>query len=184
MKAVKRLLIGIGAAVVLLAVLSVTLLNKQAPHMRMTSLMRDGRLAMDTRDYTEAVDVYRLAISLDGRSVPAYLALAEARLLDGEPEDALYYLRQGMEKTSSSKVRDAYNDLLKRLAVSDPPDIRNGGSAAGTEEKKEAEPQPVEEETAPEAENEENGIPPVLLFDDGLPPEETEEDGNLHEEAE
>ena len=121
MKTVKRLLIFIAAAVALTAVLSVTLLHKQMPHMRMTSLMREGRLAMEAGDYDEAADVYRLAISLNEKSVRAYFRLASACILGGDHESALYFLEVGVRKTGSARLRDAYNDALKSLAASMPP---------------------------------------------------------------
>ncbi|MDR0294041.1 MAG: hypothetical protein LBH95_07815 [Oscillospiraceae bacterium] len=121
MKTVKRLLVGAGALVVVLALLSLTLFNKQFPLMRMSSLMREGRLAMETRDYDAAVSAYRLAISLNGRSAQAYLKLAEAYKMGGQPLEARYALEMGMKKTNSKRIRDAYNDLLKTAAFSPPP---------------------------------------------------------------
>ncbi|MCL1806098.1 MAG: hypothetical protein FWG31_00160 [Oscillospiraceae bacterium] len=120
----RNILIGAAVLVVLLSLLSVTLFNKQSGHMRMTSLMREGRLAMETRDYGEAADIYRLAVSLNERSVKAYLALAEAYRYDGYDEEALYYLKLGMKKTNSTKIREAHADLLGKIAVYDP-DILN-----------------------------------------------------------
>ena len=113
MSIVKRLFIGAAALVILLATLSVTLFNKQSPHMSMTALMREGRLEMRQHNYRQAVDTYRLAIAVDKRSVEAYLELAKACILDGQLDDAEYFLRLGMEETNSTKIRDAYNDLLK-----------------------------------------------------------------------
>ena len=115
MNPVKRLFVFAAAAVVLMAALSVTLLNKQMPHMRMTALMREGRLAMEAGDYDEAIDVYRLAISLNEKSVQAYLRLADACMQEGDAGSAAYYLTVGIKKTGSAKIRDAYNDLLKLL---------------------------------------------------------------------
>ncbi|MCL2004017.1 MAG: tetratricopeptide repeat protein [Oscillospiraceae bacterium] len=113
----KKLLIGVMAAVILLAVLSLTLLNRHSSQMRMSALMREGRLAMDAHDYAEAIDLYRLAISLDGRSVEAYMRLASACILNGDLEDAKYFLELGLRKTESPRLREAYNEFLGNLAV-------------------------------------------------------------------
>jgi tetratricopeptide (TPR) repeat protein len=117
LKTGKKLFIGIMSAVILLAVLSLTLLNKQSPHMRMTLLMREGRMALAAQDYDEAVELFRLAISLNERSAEAYMRLAAACIYIGELEDAIYFLELGMKKTGSSKLREAYNDFLKNPAV-------------------------------------------------------------------
>jgi tetratricopeptide (TPR) repeat protein len=108
----KKLFIGIMAAVILLAVLSVTLLNTQSSCVRMSVLMREGRLAMDARDYDAAIEIYRLAISLDERNVEAYMRLASACILNGDLEDARYFLELGLRKTENIRLREAYNDFL------------------------------------------------------------------------
>jgi tetratricopeptide (TPR) repeat protein len=122
---VKNILIGAAVLVALLALLSATLLNKQSGLMRMTSLMREGRLAMEMRDYGEAIDVYRLAISLNEGNAKAYLALAEACRLDGDDQEALYYLKLGMKKTGSAKIREAHEELLGKITLYDP-DVLSG----------------------------------------------------------
>jgi tetratricopeptide (TPR) repeat protein len=106
-------------SVVLLAVLSLTFLNKHNPNMRMRALMREGRIASGNSDYDEAVGAYRLAISLRPKNVRAYLLLAEASISDGEPEDALFFLRLGMRATGNEQIRAAYNNLLGVLAADD-----------------------------------------------------------------
>lgn len=146
----KRILTGIGLLVVLLGLLSVTLLNKQFPLMRMSSLMRTGRLAMEQRDYGAAIDAYRLAITVGERDTQAYLKLAEACVFNGQPKDALYYLELGMKKTNKQELRDAYNNLLGTLPSPSPlPE----------------EPSPDPEETAqPDGEEPSSGI--VISFPD------------------
>jgi tetratricopeptide (TPR) repeat protein len=104
------------AAIILLAVFSLTLLNKQAPHMRMTALMREARLAMDARDYGEAIELYRLAIALNERSVSAYIRLAAACIYNGDFEDAKYFLELGIRNTDSTRLREEYNKLLRALS--------------------------------------------------------------------
>jgi tetratricopeptide (TPR) repeat protein len=117
LKTGKKLLIGVMGAVILLAVLSLTLLNKQSPLMRMSSLMREGRLAMAAHDYDEAIDIYRLAISLNKNNVTAYMRLAAACIYSGDLESALYYLELGKKKTNSVRIREAYNEFLGTPAV-------------------------------------------------------------------
>ena len=112
MSSVKRLLTAVLAAVVLLAVLSLKLLNRQSSHVRMTLLMREGWLAMETGDYGTAIDSYRLAVSLNERETQAYLQLAKAYERNGDLQEALYILRLGTQKTDSEKIRIAYNTLL------------------------------------------------------------------------
>ena len=80
--------------------------------MSTTALMREGRLEMERRNYSQAIDIYRLAVGTDRRNAQAYLALAEAYILDGQPGDAEHYLRAGMERTNNAKIRDALNKLL------------------------------------------------------------------------
>ena len=117
MKIITRVLIGLGALVALLAVLSLTLLNKQSPMMRKTMLMREARLAIKTRDYDDAIDAYILAMSINRRDAQVYLSLSEACVFNGQAEDALYYLKLGMKNTNSAKVRDAHAELLKALSA-------------------------------------------------------------------
>jgi lipopolysaccharide biosynthesis regulator YciM len=115
----KRLLIGTMAAVVLMALLSVTLLNKHSPFMRMTSLMREGRIAMEEYDFYEAIDIYKLALSINDRRVKTYLELTEAFRRTGDLEDAKYYLEMGMRKTNSDKLRRVYNNLLREMGLAE-----------------------------------------------------------------
>lgn len=119
MKVGKKLLIGLMAAIILLAVLSLTLLNRHNSNMRMTSLMRDGRLAMDSRDYDDAIEIFRLAISLNERSADAYIRLAAACIYNGNIDDAIYYLELGIKKTGSVKLRQEYNKLLNAMQAGD-----------------------------------------------------------------
>jgi tetratricopeptide (TPR) repeat protein len=112
MSPVVRFFIVLMGAVVLLAVLSLTFLNKHSPNMRMRALMREGRMATAEEAFDEAADAYRLAISIRPNNVKAYLLLAGALEEDGEYEDARYFLSVGMERTGSRKIREAYNDIL------------------------------------------------------------------------
>jgi tetratricopeptide (TPR) repeat protein len=115
LKTGKKLFIGFLTAVILLAVLSLTLLNRHSSNMRMTALMREGRLAMAVRNYDEAIDIYRLAISINERSVTAYIRLAAACIYNGDVEDAIYFLELGIQKTDSQRLREEYNKLLRAL---------------------------------------------------------------------
>jgi hypothetical protein len=105
------------SAVILLSVLSLTLFNRQSALMRMTSLMRDGRIAMEENDFDEAIEIYRLAVSLNERSVEAYIRLAAACIYNGDFEDAQYFLELGIRKTENTRLREAYNDFLRSVAL-------------------------------------------------------------------
>jgi tetratricopeptide (TPR) repeat protein len=80
-------------------------------------------MAMKARDYDNAVNAYRLAISINERDVRAYLLLAEASVLLGQPEDALYFLSLGRKKTNDNhRIRTAYNKQLEEIELSRPPE--------------------------------------------------------------
>ncbi|MDR1692016.1 MAG: hypothetical protein LBR72_01530 [Oscillospiraceae bacterium] len=116
-KILGRILIGGGILIVLLTVLSLTVLNGQFKPNRETVFMRAGRLAAADRDYTSAIDYYRMAIGLDRRNTEAYRRLAESCVYDNDVESALYYLELGIEHTGSEALREALNALLAEIAA-------------------------------------------------------------------
>jgi thioredoxin-like negative regulator of GroEL len=120
MNPVLRLLAAVMGAAVLLSILSLTLLNKHSPNMRMRALMRDARAATLMEDHGEAAEIYRLAVALNRRNARPYLLLSEAYISNRDFEDALFFLRMGMRETGNEQVRAAYNGLLGRLAADDP----------------------------------------------------------------
>jgi tetratricopeptide (TPR) repeat protein len=112
MNNVKPLITGAAVLIILLAVLSVTVFNRHSPTMRLTALMREGRLAMDEGDYDAAIESYRLVIALSTRGINGYLALAAACEANGDYDDAIYFLRLGLKKTDNNeKLRLEYNRL-------------------------------------------------------------------------
>jgi thioredoxin-like negative regulator of GroEL len=117
MNPVLRVLTAVMGTIVLLGILSLTVFNKHAPHMRMRALMWEGRNAMEEGDYADAAEAYRHAVALRPKNVNAYILLANACIKDDEFEEALYFLRLGMDKTGNEKIRIAINDLLGAIAV-------------------------------------------------------------------
>jgi len=67
---------------------------------------------MEQGDYDEAVEAYRLAVSLRPKNVNAYILLANACIKDNEYEDARYFLTLGYENTGSEKIREDLNELI------------------------------------------------------------------------
>jgi lipopolysaccharide biosynthesis regulator YciM len=104
--------------VVLLGILSLTFLNKHNTHMRIRALMREGRIASQEEYYDGAIESYRLVISLNKKYVQAYVLLAEAAIANEDPEEAVFFLRQGLEETNDDeRVRIAYNELLRAIKL-------------------------------------------------------------------
>jgi len=114
----QRLLIAIMGTVVLLGLLSLTFLNKHNSHMRIRALMREARIHTQEEDYGEAFETYRLVISLNKKYVQAYVLLAEAAIANEDPEEALFFLRQGLDATNDDeRVRVAYNEVLREIRL-------------------------------------------------------------------
>ncbi|MDR1668453.1 MAG: hypothetical protein LBR76_00655 [Oscillospiraceae bacterium] len=114
-KTVAKILTGAGLLVVLLAVLSLTVLNGQFEPTREASFMRAGRLAAGERDYDTAIENYQMAIGLNRRNEEAYLRLSEACVYNGDVDSALYYLDKGVEMTNSARLRGTREELLASI---------------------------------------------------------------------
>ncbi len=106
--------------IVLLALLSLTVLNDQFGSTRKAAHMRAGRLAAEERDYDTAIEQYQMVIGLDRRNAEAYLRLSEACVYNGDVDSAIYYLEKGIEKTSSDRLRETLNELLTSLEAQAP----------------------------------------------------------------
>ena len=137
-KILPRIFIGAGILIVLLALLSLTVLNDQFGPTRKAAFMRAGRLAAEERDYDAAIEYYQMAIGLDRYNADAYLRLSEVCVYNMDVESALYYLDKGYEMTSSERLRDTREELLASINAQE----NGSGDNQANEPDPSAEPSP------------------------------------------
>lgn len=74
-----------------------------------------GRFSLENGELEKAKKAFRTILRMDRNFVPAYLGLAETMLREGETEEALNFLEQGFEQTTSAIILARIEDLLINL---------------------------------------------------------------------
>ena len=119
--------IWIAGIAILSGIVALTLANPHFYPVKMSVLMKTGKLAMAGEDYDTAADYFLLAIRLNPKKVDAYLLLADAFVAmgGGDPssdwvEDAIYYLKKGYERTENEKLQTRYLALMSHVPLPSP----------------------------------------------------------------
>ncbi|MCL2082530.1 MAG: tetratricopeptide repeat protein [Oscillospiraceae bacterium] len=102
-KALRASLITLAVICISVGALCATLLNRQFPPVKMSILMKEGRLAMENDDPADAAEKFRTVIHLYPWRTEPYVLLAEACTESGYPEEAEYFLREALEHNPNRK---------------------------------------------------------------------------------
>ena len=118
MKKRPKLLIGIIAAIAVLAVVIISIVMTTVGGNKNTydSHMELAQRYLDELQYEQAIAEYEAAIAIDPKNEDAYLGLAEVYVTMDDLEKALQVLAEGYEQTESAKIAARQEELERELA--------------------------------------------------------------------
>ena len=117
MKKQPKLLIGIIAAIAVLAVVIISIVMSVAGGSKDTydSHMELAQRYLDELQYEQAIAEYEVAIAIDPKNPEAYLGLAEVYVTMDDIEKALDVLAEGYEQTESARIVARQRELEEEL---------------------------------------------------------------------
>lgn len=122
----QKMIMAASVTVIVLCLLTI-LIVFLSPAKSIMSLSRGDKYARN-EEYDKALEAYREALEINGKSVRAYRGAAGCLRMKGQVEEAEQILYTGWEKTKDEGILGYYNKLLINEAVAD----INAGSCTQT----------------------------------------------------
>jgi tetratricopeptide (TPR) repeat protein len=114
MKNRKRLFIGIGAAVVVLAVVVAVIFTTTNAANSPVRLLSLGEKYLTEMEYEQAIVQFLKVIEVEPKNAQAYLGAAEAYVALGREGEAIAILRKGLEQTNAPAIAAMLAELESR----------------------------------------------------------------------